>query len=99
MLSKERNGSPGFPKPVELVHDRRLRLRPKRLEDAKAGQLSGRRQSSARTVLSRVEFDQNQTAVMAQQEMRSWRVLHLDPAAMRVPDDLATVLVGHLAWW
>lgn len=40
------------------------------------------------TVLSRVEFDQNQAAVMAQQEMRSRRVFSLFPAKIGEPGSL-----------
>jgi predicted ATPase len=41
-----------------------------------------------RTVLSSVAVARDPVAVLAQREMSSWRVLHLDPAAMRAPDDV-----------
>ncbi len=44
-----------------------------------------------RTVLSSSQnADRNPTAVLVRQEMRSWRVLQLEPSSMRSPDDLWT---------
>jgi len=51
-------------------------IQPRRTHVSRAGQLP-------RSVLSRVEGDQSPTAVLAQQEMRSWRVFELNPAAIR----------------
>ncbi|HEX2164421.1 MAG TPA: AAA family ATPase [Thermoanaerobaculia bacterium] len=39
-----------------------------------------------RTVLSDVNAAENATAVLARQEMRSWRLLQLEPSALRSPD-------------
>ncbi|HTP64110.1 MAG TPA: AAA family ATPase [Geobacteraceae bacterium] len=41
-----------------------------------------------RTVLSTVNAAENPTALMAKRELQSWRVLRLDPAALRRPDDI-----------
>ncbi|HEX9080185.1 MAG TPA: AAA family ATPase, partial [Desulfuromonadaceae bacterium] len=41
-----------------------------------------------RTVLSTVNTAENPTALMAKREMQSWRVLRLEPAAMRRPDEI-----------
>lgn len=39
-----------------------------------------------RTVLSDVNAAESATAVLARQEMRSWRLLQLEPSALRAPD-------------
>jgi len=42
-----------------------------------------------RTVLSAAQnADEARTAVLARAEMRAWRNLHLEPSALRMPDDL-----------
>lgn len=46
--------------------------------------------SLPRTVLSSVNAAETRTAVLARQEMRSWRRLQLEPAALREPDTFAT---------
>ena len=39
-----------------------------------------------RTVLSSANGSENPTATLARQELRSWRLLHLEPTALRKPD-------------
>ena len=41
-----------------------------------------------RTVLSTVNAAENPTALMAKREMQSWRLLQLEPAALRKPDEI-----------
>ena len=41
-----------------------------------------------RTVLSTVNAAENPTALMAKREMQSWRLLQLEPAALRNPDEI-----------
>jgi predicted ATPase len=41
-----------------------------------------------RTVLSTTNADENPTALMAKREMQSWRLLQLEPAALRKPDEI-----------
>jgi predicted ATPase len=43
--------------------------------------------SLPRTVLSTVNSQENRTAVIVRNEMRSWRLLQLEPSALRSPDD------------
>lgn len=55
-----------------------------------------------RTVLSTVNTAENPTALMAKRELQSWRLLRLEPAALRKPDEInATTRLGadgsHLA--
>jgi hypothetical protein len=49
-----------------------------------------------RTVLSATNAAESQTVVVARQEMRSWRLLQLEPSALRKPDEFtaATALGG-----
>lgn len=42
-----------------------------------------------RTVLSTANAAENPTALMAKREMQSWRLLQLEPTAMRKPDDIS----------
>lgn len=44
-------------------------------------------ESLPRTVLSSVNAAESPTALLAKLEMQSWRMLHLEPAALREPDD------------
>jgi predicted ATPase len=41
-----------------------------------------------RTVLSTVNAAENPTVLMAKREMQSWRILRLEPSALRRPDDI-----------
>jgi predicted ATPase len=41
-----------------------------------------------RTVLSTVNASENPTALMAKREMQSWRLLQLEPSALRKPDEI-----------
>jgi predicted ATPase len=43
-------------------------------------------QTLPRTVLSSANGSENPTATLARQELRSWRLLHLEPTALRKPD-------------
>lgn len=43
--------------------------------------------SLPRTVLQAANAAENRTAVVARQEMQSWRLLRLEPSALREPDD------------
>lgn len=43
-----------------------------------------------RTVLSRVDATENPTALLAKREMESWRLLQLEPSALRQPDNILT---------
>lgn len=43
-----------------------------------------------RTVLSTVNATESPTALMARREMQSWRLLQLEPAALREPDSFTT---------
>ena len=42
-----------------------------------------------RTVLSTANAAENPTALMAKREMQSWRLLQLEPAALRKPDEIS----------
>ena len=42
-----------------------------------------------RTVLSTTNAAENPTALMAKREMQSWRLLQLEPAALRKPDEIS----------
>lgn len=42
-----------------------------------------------RTVLSNTNAAENPTALMAKREMQSWRLLQLEPAALRKPDEIS----------
>jgi predicted ATPase len=42
-----------------------------------------------RTVLSNVNATENPTALIAKREMQSWRLLQLEPAALRKPDEIS----------
>lgn len=46
--------------------------------------------NSPRTVLSTVNASESPTALLARQEMRSWRLLQLEPAVLREPDRFTT---------
>ena len=43
-----------------------------------------------RTVLSTINTAENPTALLARREMQSWRLLHLESAALREPDEFTT---------
>ncbi len=44
-----------------------------------------------RTVLSAANADESPTALVARREMQSWRLLHLEPAALRKPDEFSAL--------
>ena len=44
----------------------------------------------ARTVLSTVNTAENPTALMAKREFQSWRLLRLEPSALRKPDEITS---------
>ncbi len=45
--------------------------------------------SLPRTILQAANAAENRTAVIARQEMQSWRLLQLEPSALREPDDFS----------
>ena len=57
-------------------------------QDYGAGGRSRKLAASAlpRTVLSSANATENPTATLVRQEMRSWKMLHLEPSALRKPD-------------
>lgn len=58
-------------------------------QDGRAGRpLRRLAESLPRTVLSATNATESPTAVLARQEMRSWRLLQLEPTALRRPDEL-----------
>lgn len=48
-------------------------------------------QKLPRTVLSVANATENPTALLARREMQSWRILQLEPSALRKPDDFISV--------
>ncbi|MFM7573662.1 MAG: AAA family ATPase [Snowella sp.] len=48
-------------------------------------------QKLPRTVLSVANATENPTALLARREMQSWRILQLEPSALRKPDDFMSV--------
>jgi predicted ATPase len=58
-------------------------------QDGRSGRtLSRLAVSLPRTVLSSANAAENPTALLARREMQSWRVLQLEPSALRRPDEL-----------
>jgi hypothetical protein len=48
-------------------------------------------QKLPRTVLSVANATESSTALLARREMQSWRILQLEPSALRKPDDFMSV--------
>jgi predicted ATPase len=48
-------------------------------------------QKLPRTILSVASATKNSTALLARREMQSWRILQLEPSALRKPDDFMSV--------
>jgi predicted ATPase len=72
---------------------REIKLHHESLEGSKSGGRPLRLLASSlpRTVLSTTYAAENRTALMARREMRSWRVLQLEPTALREPDNVAAL--------
>lgn len=72
---------------------REIKLHHQSLEGNKSGGRPQRLLASSlpRTVLSNTNAAENRTALMARREMRSWRVLQLEPTALREPDNIAVL--------
>lgn len=70
--------------------NRQIRLHHESLEGSKSGGRPLPRLASnlPRTVLSTTNAAENRTALMARREMRSWRLLQLEPTALREPDEV-----------
>lgn len=70
--------------------NRHVRLHHESLEGSKSGGRPLPRLASSlpRTVLSTTNAAENRTALMARREMRSWRLLQLEPTALRQPDNI-----------
>ncbi len=80
--------------PFISTEDGRVRLHADRMRSEGKTQQGGGRPSSylaaslPRTVLSSAQnADEHSTAVLVREEMRRWRHLHLEPSALRQPDD------------
>lgn len=57
-------------------------------QDGRAGRVSPRRAANLpRTVLSSANAAEYPTALLARREMQSWRMLQLEPSALRQPDE------------
>ena len=74
-------------------NNRQVKLHHESLEGSKSGGRPLPRLASSlpRTVLSTTNAAENRTALMARREMRSWRLLQLEPTALREADNI-TVL-------
>jgi len=70
----------------ELTEGRIIKLH----QDGRHGRpLSRLATNLPRTVLSATNAAENPTALLARREMRSWRLLQLEPSALRKPDDFS----------
>ena len=79
--------------------NRKIKLHHESLEGSKSGGRPLRLLASSlpRTVLSTTNAAENRTALMARREMRSWRLLQLEPTALREPDNItALATMPHL---
>ena len=88
-----RRAAPYFISTEGEGNNRQIRLHHESLEGSKSGGRPLPRLASSlpRTVLSTTNAAENRTALMARREMRSWRLLQLEPSALREPDNV-TVL-------
>ena len=75
--------------------ERRVRLSSDKMRDEEKTKRGGGRprdflaRTLPRTVLSGAQnADESRTAVLARKELRSWRILQLEPSALRKPDNL-----------
>lgn len=75
ITTEERQGS-GY---VKLHQDRSTGGRPREFVAS----------SLPRTVLSTVNAQESPTAVLVREEMRSWRLLQLEPSSLRAPDEFS----------
>lgn len=84
----------GYIETEDVDGQRRVRLSADKMRDEEKTKRGGGRPSDflastlPRTVLSAANnADEARTAVMARAEMRSWRILQLEPSSLRLPDD------------
>lgn len=85
----------GYIETEEVDGERRVRLSVDKMRDEEKSKRGGGRPSDflartlPRTVLSAANnAEEARTAALVRAEMRSWRVLQLEPSSLRVPDDL-----------
>ena len=81
-----RRGTPFISMIDEPGHRRQVRLHQEGHQGRTLNRLAA---ALPRTVLSVTNAAESPTVQLAQQEMRSWRLLQLEPSAMRKPDDFA----------
>ena len=88
-----RRAAPYFISTEGEGNNRQIRLHHESLEGSKSGGRPLPRLASSlpRTVLSTTNAAENRTALMARREMRSWRLLQLEPSALREPDNMAAL--------
>jgi predicted ATPase len=84
----------GYIETEDVEGQRRVRLSADKMRDEDKSKRGGGRPSDflastlPRTVLSAANnAEEARTAVLVRSEMRSWRVLQLEPSALRLPDD------------
>ncbi len=85
----------GYIETEDVKGQRRVRLSADKMRDEEKSKRGGGSPSDflastlPRTVLSAANnAEEARTAVMVRAEMRSWRILQLEPSSLRVPDDL-----------
>ena len=76
--TEEKNTDKGMERVIELHADGEGGGRPRQILAA----------NLPRTVLSTVNAAENPTALLAKRELQSWRLLQLEPSALRKPDDI-----------
>lgn len=84
----------GYIETEDVEGQRRVRLSADKMRDEEKSKRGGGRPSDflaitlPRTVLSAANnAEEARTAVLVRAEMRSWRILQLEPSSLRVPDD------------
>jgi predicted ATPase len=84
----------GYIETEEIGGQRRVRLSADKMRDEEKTKRGGGRPSDflastlPRTVLSAAtNAEEARTAVLVRAEMRSWRILQLEPSSLRIPDD------------
>ncbi len=84
----------GYIETEEVDGQRRVRLSADKMRDEEKSKRGGGRPTDflastlPRTVLSAANnAEESRTAVLVRAEMRSWRILQLEPSSLRVPDD------------
>ena len=77
-----------------------IQMHQNRSGDGAGGKASPRLASSLlKTVLSSANAGEHRTAVVARREMQSWRLLQLEPSALREPDDINAAAAFRLRWF